>query len=215
MKTLLTAAAFSFFLLFFYSCKSSSGKGKGFCDSTCLSDTLKFTGDHVLKPYVWILPKNCGPDSIIWSYSGMGTNRKTAFDYQDIALNKDFVRCIFKDTGYVFLLFNDCTTGRGYQIKLPFNKTDNMSKRSSGINNIDPKFSVANNLVAFTDRGNIYIEEPATGKKAMMTFGQATDMDYDVIHETLDSVNVTNTRIWVKVKIDGKWKELEKNITLE
>ena len=90
-----------------------------------------------------------------------------------------------------------------------------MSKRSSGINNIDPKFSVADNLVVFTDRGNIYVEEPATGKKAMMTFGQATEMDYDAIHETLDSVNVTNTRIWVKIKLDGKWKEIEKNITLE
>ena len=215
MKKLLTAAAFSLVFIVFYSCKSSSGKGKGFCDSTCLNDTLKFTGDHVLKPYVWILPNNCGPDSIIWSYSGMGTNRKTAFDYKDVALNKDFVRCIFKDTGYVFLLFNDCATGRGFQIKLPFNKTATMSKRSSGINNIDPKFSVADNLVVFTDRGNIYVEEPATGKKAMMTFGQATDMDYDAIHETLDSVNVTSTRIWVKVKIDGKWKEIEKNITLE
>ena len=145
----------------------------------------------------------------------MGTNRKTAFDYKDITLNKDFVRCIFKDTGYVFLLFNDCKTGRGFQIKLPYNKTASLSKRSSGINNIDPKFSVADNLVAFTDRGNIYVEEPATGKKAMMTFGQGTDMDYDAIHETLDSVNVTSSRIWVKIKIDGKWKELEKNITLE
>jgi hypothetical protein len=180
-----------------------------------MKDTLKFQGEHELEPYLYILPNNCGPDSIIWSYKGLGTNRKTKFDFETVKLNSDYIRCIFKDTGFVYLLFNDCLTGRGYQFKLPFGKTGTFSRRSSGINNLDPKFDVADNLIAFTDRGNIYVEEPATGKKAMMTFGKATDMDYDVIHETLDSVHVTPSRIWVKVKIDGKWEEKEKNITLE
>ena len=49
-----------------------------------------------------------------------------------------------------------------------------------------------------------------------MTFGaHIKDLDYDAIHQFIDSVNVTNTRIWVRVKIDNEWKELEKNITLE
>jgi hypothetical protein len=197
-----------------YSCKSSSGNKK-FCDSTCLDDTLKFTGDHELKPYLYVIPYNCSADSLVWSYSGLGANRKTAFDYSGLTVNKNYMRAIFRDTSYVYLLFNDCNTGRGYQLKLPFNKTQNISKRSSGINNLDPKFAVADNMVAYTDRGNIYVEEPATNKKAMMTFGKATDMDYDVIHETLDTVNVTSSRIWVKVKIDGKWIEKEKKIILE
>ncbi len=87
--------------------------------------------------------------------------------------------------------------------------------RTSGINSIDPKFSVSENLMAYTDRGNIYIEEFTTGKKAMMTFGEKLDIDYDAIHEHIDSVNVTNSRIWVKVKKGKEWAVLEKNITLE
>jgi len=202
------------FASFQFSCKSSAKK-QSFCDSACLDDTLKFSGDHVLKPYLYVIPFECTADSVVWSYSGLGANRKTAFDYEGLTLNKNFMRAIFKDTSYVYLLFNDCNTGRGYQLRLPFNKSQNISKRSSGINNLDPKFAVADNMVAYTDRGNIYVEEPATGKKAMMTFGKGTDMDYDAIHETLDSVNVTSSRIWVKIKIDNKWEEKEKKITLE
>jgi hypothetical protein len=189
-----------FFFLFLtslhFSCKSS-GKPQAFCDSTCLDDTLKFTGDHILKPYLYVIPFECKADSVLWSYSGLGSNRKTSFDYPGLTVNKNFMRAIFKDSSCVYLLFNDCNTGRGYQLKLPFDKTQNISKRSSGINNLDKKFAVADNLIAYTDRGNIYVEEPSTGKKAMMTFGKATDMDYDVIHETLDSVNITSTRISV------------------
>lgn len=147
----------------------------------------------------------------------MGINRKTGFTYllnTSVNLNKDFIRCVIQDTAYAWLLFNDCATGRGYQLKLPFNKTKDIGRKSSGINNLDPKFSIDNSMVAYTDRGNIYVEDMATGKTAMMTFGKATGMDYDAIHETLDSVNVTPTRIWVKVKVDEEWKELEKKITL-
>jgi hypothetical protein len=216
MRTILLIAGIAF-IVSFIACKSSSGP-KTFCDTTCLKDTVKFSGDHELKPYVYISAKDCLPDSIIWSYAGMGVNRKAGFAYLLNAtphLNKEYVRCYIKDTAYAWIFFNDCTTGRGYQLKLPFNKSGNFGIKSSGINNLDPKFAVADNLVVNTDRGNIYVEDAVTGKKAMMTFGKATDIDYDAIHEVLDTVSVSNTRIWVKVKIDGAWKELEKNITLE
>ncbi len=83
------------------------------------------------------------------------------------------------------------------------------------INNLDPKFSVAEGLIAYTDRGNIFVEEMATGKKAMMTFGEQLQFDYDAIHKTLDSVNISPSRIWVKVKLKRSWKTLEKSITLQ
>ncbi len=198
------------------SCKSSSGDGpKTLCDTACLKDTLKFTGDHKLSPYVYISAANCKADSLIWSYKGMGTDRKTKFDYPTVFVNKDFTRCVFKDTGFAYVLFNDCATGRGFQIKLPYNKNESFVMRTSGINNIDPKFSIGDNLLAYTDRGNVYVEEIATGKKAMMTFGEKLDIDYDALHEYIDSVNITNQRIWVKVKIKDQWKDLEKTITLE
>ena len=196
-------------------CKSSSADGPNlFCDTACLKDTLKFTGDHTSKPFVYITSNNCKGDTLVWGYTGIAS-RKTKFDYPDAKLNKDFARCIFKDNEFAYILFNDCATGRGFQIKLPYDKQQSFVMKTSGINNIDPKFSIADNLLAYTDRGNIYLEEIATGKKAMMTFGEKLDIDYDAIHEHIDSVNVTNSRIWVKVKIGEAWKELEKKITLE
>lgn len=217
MRILFVPAIVLFFAFTFGACKSSSGL-KTFCDTACLKDTIKFTGNHFLKPYVWISAKNCLADTLIWSYSGMGVNRKVGlsdFLNKTVHLNKDYVRCFIKDTSYAWLLFNDCSTGRGYSLKLPFNKTNTIGRKSSNINNLDPKFFVAENMIAYTDRGNIYVEDMATGKKAMMTFGKALEIDYDAIHEYIDSVNVTNSRIWVKVKIDNEWKELEKEIVLE
>ncbi len=215
MKLFLAFAIALIFAFSMGSCKSSSKSPKLFCDTTCLKDTLKFAGEHKMKPIVYLTANNCNGDSLIWSYDGMESNRKTKFDYPDAKLNKDFVRCVFKDIDFAYILFNDCATGRGFQIKLPFDKKQSFTMKTSGINNIDPKFSITDNLLAYTDRGNIYLEEIATGKKAMMTFGEKLDIDYDAIHEHIDSVNITNSRIWVKVKIKDSWKELEKKITLE
>lgn len=214
---LLIVPAFAIILAFSIgACKSSSADGsKLLCDTACLKDTLKFAGDHKSKPIVYLTVNNCKGDSLLWSYDGMPSNRKTKFDYADAKLNKDFVRCIFKDIDFAYVLFNDCATGRGFQIKLPYDKTQSFVMKTSGINNIDPKFSIADNLVVNTDRGNIYVEDISTGKKGMMTFGEKLDIDYDAIHEHIDSVNITNSRIWVKVKIKDSWKELEKNVTLE
>jgi hypothetical protein len=199
-------------------CKSGGGP-KSFCDTAaCIKDTIKFTSDFKLKPYVYISPKNCQTDTLLWSYNGMGVNRKVGLmDLLNtkVYLNKDYVRCFINDTSYAWVLFNDCTNGRGYSLKLPFNKTASIGRKSSSINNLDKKFSVADNIVAYTDRGNIYIEDMKTGKQEMMTFGQQLDIDYDAIHEYIDSVNVTNSRIWVKVKIGNDWKELEKKINLD
>jgi len=198
------------------SCGSGSSAPKTFCDSACLKDTLKFTGTHKLKPTVFISASNCKPDTIIWSYDGLESSRKTKFEIPaGVIINKDFVRCLFNENKYAYILYNDCGTGRGFQMKLPYDKAENFVMKSSGINNMDKKFSVADNLVVNTDRGNIYVEDMNTGKKAMMTFGQKVDIDYDAIHEHVDSVNVTDTRIWVKVKIGDKWEVKEKSIVLE
>ena len=84
------------------------------------------------------------------------------------------------------------------------------------LNKFDPKFAVADGLVAYTDRGNIFVEDMATGKKAMMTFGKMLpDLDYDAMHEFIDSVNITTTRIWANVLMGNNWTAIEKNIPLE
>jgi hypothetical protein len=148
----------------------------------------------------------------------MGTNRKMGLAdllKTQVKINKDKISCFIKDTAYAWLMFNDCATGRGYQLKIPYNKTARFGLKSSGINRFDPKFSVAENLVVNTDRGNIFVEDQATGKKAMMTFGKKIEIDYDFIHDYIDSVNVTNNRIWVRVKVDNEWKEMAKEISLQ
>jgi len=216
MKILLLPAIAIVLAYSFGACKSSSPGT--FCDTTCLKDTIKFSSNYKLKPYVYISARNCMADTLLWSYNGMGVNRKAGLaDFLNtiVTLNKDYIRCYIKDTAYAWLLFNNCSNGRGYSLKLPFNKTSTIGRKSSNINNLDKKFAIADNMVAYTDRGNIYVEDMKSGKKAMMTFGKALDIDYDAIHEFIDSVNVTSSRIWVKVKVDKEWKELEKNITLE
>lgn len=215
MRTLVTIIA-AMLLIAAAGCKSSSSKGPQlFCDTACFNDTLKFTGEGKFKPYIWLSAKDCKPEKIIRGYDGMGSNLTIDFSFGPVTVNKDKIRCLFSDTSSAYLLFNDCMTGRGYQMKLPFNKTGTISKRGSGINSLDPKFNVAPDMIAYTDRGNIYVEQVGSGKKAMMTFGKMMDIDYDAVHEYIDTVNVTSERIWVKVKVDNEWKELEKKITLE
>lgn len=201
------------------SCGNSGGPKK-FCSTTCQTDTIKFTkDDHKLKPYLFISASECLPDSVIWSYSGLGTNRKLSFsDFagHKFQLNESYIDCFINDTSYIWLSFNDCSNGRGYVTKIPFDKSKNIFRKGSAFNKHDPKYAVADGLIAYTDRGNVFVEDKTTGKKAMMTFGKMiADLDYDAMHEFIDSVNITPTRIWVKVMIDNNWKEMEKAITLQ
>jgi hypothetical protein len=217
MRTIL----FLLILVSLFSCGNKKGTAaKMFCDTACQTDTIKFREEtHKLKPYLYITAKDCLPDTVIWSYSGLGNNRKLSFDDfggHKFNLNKSSMQAYFNDTSYLWLMFNDCTNGRGYLAKIPFNKSQSIFRKGSALNKFDPKFSVADNLVAHTDRGNIFVEDMTTGKKAMMTFGKMiSDLDYDAMHEFIDSVNITPTRIWAKVLIGENWTVLEKPITLE
>jgi hypothetical protein len=204
----------------FNSCKSSDNAAPAtFCDTSCLKDSIKFIKeDHPYKPYVYISAANCIADTLTWSYIDMGVNRKMGFPdllNTPVKLNKDYVSCFIKDTSYAWLLFNDCSNGRGYALKIPFNKKADLGRKSSALNKFDPKFSVADGLVAYSDRGNIFVEEMATGKIAMMTFGARVEIDYDAVHETVDSIHVTPDRIWAKVLLGNEWKTLEKKIELK
>jgi hypothetical protein len=187
------------------------------CDTTCLKDTIRFKGDHPSNPMVLIAASNCLADTLIWSYDGMGVNRKIELKkiigFQ-LPIQASHTRCVFDGNKKAWLFFNDCATGRGYQIKIPYDKRESISIRSSGINSIDPKFNIASDLMVYTDRGNIYVEHMHKGTTAMMTFKEKIPIEYDRIHEHIDSVMVSTTRIWVRIKIQGEWKELQKDIEL-
>lgn len=195
-------------------CKSASGPAL-FCDTACLNDTMMFKNtSHPMQPYVYISVDDCIPDSIGRGYEGV--HKKVRFtallDYPTLRLNPSKVLGYVGDTSYSYLLFNDCVTGRGFAIKMPFGSNGKLSVRSSAVNKHDPKFAVADGLMAYTDRGNIFVEDMNTGKKTMMTFGKALEINYDQIHDYIDSVNITKDRIWVRIMIDEKWVDKEKKI---
>ena len=218
MRTILLVLAAVSLAWSFHSCKSA-GAPPSFCDTICLKDSIKFTEEeHPLKPYVFISAANCNADTITWSFTDMGINRKMGLPDlvgAAIKINPAAISCFFKDTSYAWISFNDCSNGRGYLLKLPFNKRDNIGRKTSAINAHDPKFAVAKGLIAYSDRGNLFAEDMATGKQAMMTFGEKLDIDYDAVHEYIDSVNITPTKIWAKVKIGGAWQIKEKPIELK
>ena len=203
---------FSVVLLSLFSACNNSGKSKAsFCDTVCMRDSVKFIeASHPLKPYVYISPKDCNGDTLTWGF--IGQNKNIEFNYR---LNKDYTRCIIKDTAFALLIFNTCENGRGYFMKFSFGKKASFKKSTSAINNFDPKFIVADSLLAYTDKGNLFVEDIATGKKALATFGKQLDIDFDAIHETIDSVNITSNRIWAKFKVDDEWKVIDKNVVLQ
>lgn len=217
MKSTLGLALLSLVLI--VSCKSGDKAAAKVCDEGCPAvDTIRYTINHPLKPEVYVSMKGCLPDSITWSNEGMSAFHRLKFSDltgEDIQFNKNGIRFFIKDTSYVWMLTNNCSNMQGYCSKITYSMTGKIFRRNSAINNIDPKYKVDESLVAYTDRGNVFVEDMATGKKAMMTFGKVTELDYNAMHETLDSVNITPTHIWVKVMIDKKWTELQKDITLE
>lgn len=197
--------------LFFTSCNNSS-KGKTFCDTTCVNDSIRFSGDAGQALAVGI--KNCKPESVVWE----NRTAKRIIDLQeyinkDIKMNPSFVSCAFEDS-IAWLAFNDCITGRGYLMKLPYSRSEAIGNYKAALNSFDKKFSVDPDLRAYTDGGNIYVVNIKTGNKAEMTFREAYQMDYDNIHQSIDSINVTKNSIYVKLLKEGKEVPLEKNISL-
>jgi len=219
MKLLLASVASSLLAISVVSCQSDAVAVKGVCDTVCVKDSMKFTNEnHKLKPYVYIAASNCNADTISWSYIDMGTARQANINDltgRPVKINPAALDCYIRDTSYAWLQFNDCATGRGYLIKIPYSSYVKGNTLSSAMTKFDPKFSIADGLAVYSDRGNLFAEDMATGKTAQMTFKQRVEIDYDHLHDYVDSVNVTPTNMWAKVKIGNEWKVFEKAITLK
>lgn len=218
MKILLAPVAALLLAWSFYSCKSSSAPPV-FCDTACASEPIGFYQDMPDSPYVSVSLSNCIPDTITWSHRQLATKRKMGF-YElvgkEARLNKNFVKCYFKDTSYAWLRFNDCITGRGFLVKLPYNKADKWSIYTSALNDLDPKFSVEEGLIAYYDETFLYVQDMATGKKdKMLMHDTPLKFDHNKIHETIDSIHVTRSKVWANLKIGNEWKGKEKNLTFE
>ena len=195
----------------------SADTGQPICDTACNNDTLKFSEAHKLNPKVLISVKNCLADSITWTHNALPANRQVhvgTFLEKLVRVNKSAVGCFIKDTSYAWLAFNDCNTGRGYLLYLPFDKKESIRKMSSAINSFDKKFVVPDDLRAYADYSTIYVEDINTGKKESMTFKEEYKIDFNNIHEVIDSVNITHDRIFVQLIKNGEKVPLEKKINL-
>ena len=200
--------------VFFASCSNNSASTKTFCDTTCVKDSIVINGDAGSEQSLNIKINNCKPDTISWSNKNV--TRRIAFNEyitKDVRMNPDYIKAAFQDSS-VWFSFNDCITGRGFMLRLPYSSTEPIDKMTAALNSFDKKFSVDEDLRAYTDGGNIYVVNVKTGQKAEMTFKEAYNMDYDNIHTVLDSINVSKSRIYVKLLKEGKEVPLEKNISL-
>jgi len=214
MKLLLLICA----SVFFIACNNSGKTAKTFCDTTCKTDSFNYKGADRFESRVDISLKNCKPDSITWTHGGMTITRQLPFNdltNQDVRLNPAAISCIIKDTSYAWLTFNDCITGRGFLVKLPFNKANNISKFTGALNSFDPKFSLEPDLRAYPDRGSMYVTDINSGNQEVMTFKESYDIDFNDLHQVVDSINVTHKRIYVKLLKNGKEVPIEKAIDLK
>lgn len=206
-------------LAFAASCNNnnSAETAQLFCDTTCNSDTFSFKGDHKLKPFVTISQKNCLADTLTWSHNLLETNRQMQIPGMlgnPVRINKNALSVFIKDTSFAVVTFNDCVTGRGYLLKLPFNKKENISKRTSALNSFDKKFVLPDDLRAYADYSTIYVMDVTTGKEERMTFKEEYDINFNDVHKTIDSINISRDRIFVLLKKNGQDVPLEKKISL-
>ena len=220
MRLLIIPALLLFMAWCVGSCGSSSN-APTFCDTTCSNDTFKFNLEHPDNPFVNLSVKDCKPDTLVWSHDGLSTNRKSGFveligrSGESVRLNKNFISCTFKDTSYAWLRFNDCITGRGYLVKLPYSKTDRWSIYTSALNNFDKKFNVEEGLIAYYDDTFIYVQDIQTGKTEKMVLSdKKLDIDHNNVHSTFDSINVSRTKIWANITVNGTTGSKEKSISL-
>lgn len=214
--------AIALFALILGACNNNSNEttvDEPFCkDTTCMTEPIKVTSNAPGKPFIVVAFKDCKIDSIHYEKGGMGVIKDITFAEfidKDIKPAKEaFDVKIFGGT-HAWLRFNDCATGRGYAVKLGFDKNVTEAKYTSAINNFDPKFKVADGLVAYYDNTFIYVQDMETDKVAqqLLTDVGVRDINYNKPHSLIDSVNITKENIYAKIFFDGK--TIEHNKPLE
>ena len=201
---------------FFVSC-NNSGSGATFCDTVCNGKEIVLNGDGDFNQELTISLKDCAGDTVAWTHGKTFMKKKIhlpEFLDKTVKLNKSAVTAFFQDTTQIWLSFNDCISGRGYLLKLPYSSSD-YKKITGALNSFDPKFAVDPDLRAYTDRGNLYVANVRTGQEVSMTFKKEYDIDFDNLHESVDSVNVNKQKMFIRlIDKDGSKKEFEKTIQL-
>lgn len=189
---------------------------KSFCkDSSCMSDPIKVTGTAPGKPFVNVTFKDCKIDSIHFEKGGDGIKSDIVFAEfipNEIRPTKDAFKIDMIEGKHAWLRLNDCATGRGYALKLAFDSKGKTQKLTTAINNFDPKYKVADGLVAYYDNTFIYVQDMATDKIAQQLLTDVGVKKHDVNdpHSLIDSVNITKDNIYAKILFEGKTLEHNK-----
>lgn len=204
-------------IVFLFSCNDKK-ESKSFCDGNCNTNEMSFKGDSKFEQSVSLLLKDCVGDTLTWTHGKTINRRKiqlAEFMEKPIKMNKSAISCGFQDTSFLWFSFNDCATGRGYLLKLPYNNNGSILKFSGALNSFDSKFNIDPDMRAYTDRGNLYVVNVASGKDTQMTFKKEYEMDFNDIHKAIDTVSVSKSKMYIKL-IDekGNPKEFEKKIAL-
>ena len=200
------------------SCGNNGDTAKTFCDTACRNDSFIFRGDDRLRQMVYVSVKNCVADTIGWTHINKPVTAKISmgdFAKSPIRLNRSAINTVIKDTSAAWITFNDCVTGRGYLVKIRMSRFGGAEVISGGLNSFVSKFSIDPDLRAYTDKGNLYIDNVVTGKEAQMTFKKEWEMDLNNVLKTIDTLNVTKQRAYiVLIDKDGKKVPIEKKIEL-
>jgi hypothetical protein len=201
-----------------FSCSNKEDSAASICDTACNNSTISFSDTtSEFEPSLSITRKNCVADTLTWKYKGMDARRQIQlggyFD-QSIQTQQSAVDCYFNDSSYIWLTFNDCKTGRGYALKLPFDKAQSIKKISSALTRFDPKYAVHEKLRAYAEASGIHVVNVETGAEEFMSFEKEYEVDWNDVHSTIDSINVQPDRIFVRLKDGGSDKDIEKKISL-
>lgn len=192
-----------------------------FCkDTACVTEPIEVKGPGAGNPMVRITFNDCKIDTIHWEKGGMGVIKDMVFNEfitNDVRPTKEAFNCTIIGSKYAWIKFNDCTTGRGFLLRLPFDKDGTTSKYTSAINNFDPAFKVADGLVAFYDNTFIYVEDMETGlvAKQLLTDTGVRDIDFNDVHSLIETVDITKEKIYAKLKVDGKTIEHNNPLTFK
>jgi hypothetical protein len=198
------------------SCNNSGSEAKTFCDTACRTKPFEFSASHPLEPRVTISVRNCLADTLTWTHKEMQSSSQVqlgGFFNESIRISESAVDVYFKDTSYAWLSFNNCETGRGYLVKMPFNKAQNIRRMNKALNRFDPKFNVAADMRAFADNSNIYVVNVNNDHQDTLKLGGTYEIDFDDVHKTIDSVHITPTKIFARMIKDGKPVDVQREIT--
>lgn len=199
--------------------KKEAGTTKPFCkDTSCMSEPVKVTGEGPGKPFIAVAFKDCKIDSIHVEKGGMGSIKDITFSEfvpNEIRPSKEAFKIDIIEGKHAWMRFNDCATGRGYALKFAFDKNGNTQKLTTAINNFDPKYKVADGLIAYYDNTFIYVQDMTTDKiaKQLLTDVGVRNHDVNDPHSLIDSVNITKDKMYAKILFEGK--TLEHNKPLE